>query len=93
MDVQQLNVTLEAAAETNPTGLWSGAPALAASTVGMTNTSGHDVEVLITSGTVTFVKKNGVTLATATGVTVRLRPSHVLAITYSVAPTLQWSYA
>jgi hypothetical protein len=93
MDVAQLNTTYKAAAEENPTGLWAGAPSLAASTVAMENTSGHDVEVLITSGTVTFVKKNGVTLATATGVTVRLRPSHKLAITYSVAPTLQWSYA
>lgn len=93
MDVQQLNVTRVAAAEANPTGVWAGAPALAASTVNMTNTSGFDVEVLITGGTVTFVKKNGVTMATATGVTVRLRPSHTLSITYSVAPTLQWSYA
>lgn len=93
MDVQQLNTTLEAAAEANPTGLWAAAPALAATTVAMTNTSGHDVEVLITSGTVTAVKKNGVTMATATGATVRLRPSHTLSITYSVAPTLQWSYA
>jgi hypothetical protein len=93
MDVQQYNVTVAAAAESNPVGVWSGAPSLAASTVDMVNTSGHDVEVTVTGGTVTFVKKNGATMATATGATVRLRPGHVLNLTYSVAPTLQWTYA
>jgi len=97
MDVQQYNVTYEAAAESNPVGLWSGAPSLAASTVDMVNTSGHDVLVTVTAGTVTSVKKNGVQLAAAAvaapGLPVHLRPGHVLNITYSVAPTLQWSYA
>ena len=94
MDVQQLNVTLVAAAEANPTGVWAGAPALAASTVAMTNTSGFDVIVGISAGTVTVVKKNGVTLtAITTPAQVHLRPGHTLAITYSVAPTLQWVYA
>ena len=96
MDVQQLNVTRVAAAEANPTGLWAGAPTLASAT-DLVNTSGHDVEVSVTAGTVTAIKKNGVTLATAAvaapGLNVRLRPGHKLNITYSVAPTLQWVYA
>lgn len=96
MDVQQFNVTSVAAAEENPTGLWAGAPTLASAT-DLVNTSGHDVEVSVTAGTVTAIKKNGVTLASAAvaapGLLVRLRPSHKLNITYSVAPTLQWSYA
>lgn len=94
MDIQQLNTLNVAAAAENPTGVWAGAPALAASTVAMTNTSGFDVEVLVSGGTVTFVKKNGVTFATATGgPAVRLRPGHTISVTYSAAPTLQWSYA
>jgi hypothetical protein len=96
MDVQQLNVTRVAAAESNPTGLWAGAPALAATTVDMVNTSGFDVLVTVTAGTVTSVKKNGVALASAAvaapGLPVHLRPGHKLNVTYSVAPTLQWSY-
>lgn len=93
MDVQQYNVTSVAAAEENPSGTWAGAPSLAASTVAMTNTSGFDVEVGISSGTVTVVKKNGVTLTAITSGRIHLRPGHTVAITYSVAPTMQWLYA
>jgi hypothetical protein len=89
-----LTWTYDAPRSFRPAGTWAGAPALAASTVAMTNTSGYDVEVGISSGTVTVVKKNGVTLtAVTTPASVRLRPGHTLAITYSVAPTLQWIYA
>lgn len=89
-----LTWTYEAPRSFRPAGTWSGAPSLAASTVAMANTSGYDVEVGISSGTVTVVKKNGVTLtAVTTPASVRLRPGHTLAITYSVAPTLQWVYA
>jgi hypothetical protein len=93
MDVAQFNTLYAAVADESPTGLWAGAPALAASTVAMTNTSGHDIDVNITGGTVTAVKKNGVTLASATGVTIRVRPGHTWSVTYSVAPTQQVSYA
>lgn len=89
-----LTWTYEAPRSFRPAGTWAGAPSLAASTVAMTNTSGYEVEVGISSGTVTVVKKNGVTLtAITTPAAVRLRPGHTLAITYSVAPTLQWVYA
>jgi hypothetical protein len=59
----------------------------------MTNTSGWTVEVGISSGTVTVVKKNGVTLTAITSGRITLRPGATLNITYSVAPTLQWVYA
>lgn len=75
-----------------PTGLWAGAPSLAASTVAMENTSGWPVEVGISSGTVTVVKKNGVTLTATTSGRIHLRDGGTIAITYSVAPTLQWLY-
>jgi hypothetical protein len=97
MDVAQLNTLNEAAAESNPVGVWAGAPA-AASATDLVNTSGHDVEVQLIAGTVTAIKKNGVTLASAAvsapGLIVRLRPGHVLNVTYSVVPTtFQWTYA
>ena len=83
-----------------PTGTWSGAPALAASTVSMTNTTAWPVEVYITGGTWTVLKKNGVTITGATSANVgtvpfklTLRPGATWAVTYSVAPTAQWLYA
>jgi hypothetical protein len=88
-EVQALDQELHAGA---PTGTWADAPALASSTVAMENTSGYPVEVNITSGTVTVVKKNGVTLTGVTSGRVTLRPNATVAITYSVAPTLQWIY-
>lgn len=93
MDVQQYNATMEAVDADNPVGVWADAPALAASTVAMTNTSGYPVVVGISAGTVTVVKKNDVTLtAVTTPAQVRLGRGHTIAITYSVAPTLQWMY-
>lgn len=92
MDLQQLT-TLEAVADTeNPTGAWAGAPALAASTVDMVNTSGRHVTVYISAGTVTVVKINGITTGLTTPATIRLRRGDKLNITYSVAPTLVWLY-
>ncbi len=93
VDVQQLTVTQAAQNAAAPVGVWAGAPALAASTVDMKNTSGRDVEVGISGGTVTVIKKNGVTLTATTSGRFRLRPNSTINITYSVAPTLQWLYA
>lgn len=94
VDVQQLLATQAAVEDERPKGAWADAPSLAASTVAMTNSSGWPVDVGISSGTVTVVKKNGVTLtAVTTPAQVRLNPGATLAITYSVAPTLQWMYA
>jgi hypothetical protein len=97
MDVQQYNSTYKAVCEEVPQGVWAGAPA-AASATDLVNTSGHDVEVQLIAGTVTSIKKNGVQLASAAvaapGLIVRLRPGHVLNVTYSVVPTtFQWTYA
>lgn len=91
MDVQELNVTSEAAIASNPSGLWTGAPALAATTVPMFNTSGHAVWVDVNGGTVTAISINGV----ATGFTAgsfRVAPNQSLSITYSAAPTVNWYY-
>lgn len=100
MDVQQYLATKAAVDADAPTGLWSTAPSLAATTVPMVNTSGREVEVGITGGTYTVVKKNGVTLPGVTSAIygsfparIRLGAGASLAITYSAAPTLQWLYA
>ncbi len=78
--------------------LWVDAPALAASTVDMENTSHTSKFVRVSGGTFTVVKvgKKGTTLTTVTALVtatpggVIVRPGHVLNITYSGAPTLQW---
>lgn len=97
MDVQQYNVTAAAADEENPVGVWAGAPAIAASTVKMVNTSGQPVVVDITGGTVTVVAVNGVTYKSANANVVsgrfRVRRGGNIAITYSVVPTnVTWYY-
>jgi hypothetical protein len=76
-----------------PKGVWQNAPALAASTVAMTNTSGYPQEVGVYGGTVTAIVVDGVTIggSTITG-RFKIRRKGTIAITYSVAPTLQWIY-
>jgi hypothetical protein len=98
VDVAQLATTQAAADAVAPDGAWAGAPSLAASTVDMTNTSGHRIQVFIAgAGTITVVKVDGVTTGlvstTAFCGMVVLKPGSVLNITYSVAPTLHWIYA
>ena len=95
MDVQEYLETKQAVDAERPVGLWAGAPALAATTVPMENTSGYDVIVNITGGTTTAVKRNGVTITglTSTIGQIFLAPGSTVAITYSGAPTLQWMYA
>lgn len=98
VDVQQLETTMAAADADQPTGVWAGAPSLAASTVDMVNTSGRPVNVFIVgAGTVSVVKIDGATtgLASTTAPVgwVRLRRGGKLNLTYSVAPTLHWIYA
>jgi hypothetical protein len=94
VDVAELHTTELAEDALAPDGTWSGAPALAASTVAMTNDSEYTVEVCLSGGTWTVLKKNGVTY---TGVTSAnqgtvptrflLKPGDTWALTYSVAPT------
>lgn len=91
MDVQQYNITKAAVDSSNPSGSWAGAPSLAASTVEMVNTSGYTVWVDVAGGTVTAVKVNGVTTGFTSG-TFRLLAGDDFSITYSVAPTLGWTF-
>ena|SRR5258705_8411933 len=100
VDAQQLRATQASVDSADPTGVWAGAPAIAASTVDMKNTSGRMVEVTIIGGTYTVVKKNGAVINNLTSAIVgathpyriELRPNATISITYSVAPTLQWLY-
>lgn len=92
MDVQEYNVTMVVVDQENPSGVWNGAPALAASGVVMTNTSGYPVAVGVSGGTVTAISINGVPITALTSGRFRLRRGGTIAITYSVAPTMQWLY-
>jgi hypothetical protein len=100
VDAQELHETQLALDEEIPTGTWSGAPALPSSPATVVNTTEYDIDVRITGGTVTVVKKNGVTLTNVTsanygtvGVALRLKPGHSFGVTYSVAPTVQYIYS
>lgn len=93
VDVQQLRATQAAANDTVPKGDWVGKPAVPATTVNATNTSGHTMWVEIAGGTVTVVKVDGVTIGARISGAFRVRPGSTIAITYSVVPTWQWFYA
>jgi hypothetical protein len=92
MDVQEYWATMAEVYDELPRGTWAGAPSLASSTVDMTNTSGFAVEVGVSGGTVTVIKKNGVTLTAVTSGRITLMPGDTINITYSSAPTVQWVY-
>ena len=66
-------------------------PALPASTVTTTNTSGQTAFVTIIGGTVTSVNVNGTQVATATSFTATVPAGATIAVTYSVAPSWYWS--
>lgn len=90
MDPEQL-ATLEAEIESAmAVGDWTAKPAIAASTVAVTNTSKRTVWVEVTGGTVTVVKVDGVTIGTRVAGMFLVRPGSTIALTYSVAPTWQW---
>lgn len=90
VDVAQLKATQDAANEVKARGAVAG-PALPASTVDGTNTTGKTLIGRISSGTVTVFKIDGVTIGgMTTGEWFRLRAGSTFNITYSVAPTLQW---
>lgn len=65
-------------------------PAMPASTVAVTNTTGQFVSVAITGGTLTSVVVNGTQVGTAAG-NYQLPPNATISITYSVAPTWAWT--
>ena len=76
--------------------VWSGAPALAATGVAMTNNSGQAVAVTVTGGTVTVISVGGVTQSVngtnLTSGTFVVPAGSTITITYSVAPTLSWKF-
>lgn len=77
-----------------PKGAWSGAPSVAATTVGMANTSGYPVVayVIANGATITAIKVNGVTTGVITG-PIRLGPGDVLANTFTGGtPAIVWIY-
>lgn len=65
-------------------------PGVPATTVPVTNNTGQNASVVITGGTLTFVKVNGVTVGTAAG-TYFVPNGATISITYSVAPTWAWT--
>ncbi len=65
-------------------------PAVPASTVAATNTTGRSVMVFINGGNVTGITVNGSSVTYATNSYVFLKAGGTLAITYSVAPTWSW---
>jgi hypothetical protein len=79
---------------TNGTGLDQGAgfstPGVPASTTPVTNTSPLPATVVISSGTLTNVSVNGVTVGTGDG-TYTVPSGQTISITYSVAPTWTWT--
>lgn len=90
VDVAQLRATQQAANSELDKGAVTG-PALPASTVDGTNTTGRTLLGRISSGTVTVFKVDGVTVGgMTTGEWFILRDGSTFNITYSVAPTLQW---
>ena len=73
----------------NPVGHLANQPAVPATTVAYTNTSGVDCMVYVTGGTVTAIAVGG----TATGLTAggfHVPAGSTITLTYSVAPTWQW---
>lgn len=68
-------------------------PAVPASTVAATNTSGQTAYVTIVSGTVTSVNvpAGGTQVATATNYTATVAAGQTISVTYSVAPVWYWS--
>lgn len=90
-DVAQLATLLEVRGADRPVGDWSKKPAIPASTVTATNTSGFNAMVLVVGGSVTAIKVDGVTVTGVTAGWVPVPAGSTIAITYSVVPTSwQW---
>lgn len=78
-----------------PLGDWIDKPAVPATTVPVTNTSGHNmwVEVSANGATISVVKVDGVAIGARTSGAFRVRAGSTIALTYTVAtPTWQWFY-
>lgn len=93
MDDQQLRTLNAYQNKLIPDGDWAAKPAVPATTVTATNTSGRVMWVEITGGTVTGVKVDGVTIGARTSGAFLVRPGSTIAWIGSAAPTWQWFYA
>jgi hypothetical protein len=94
------NVQLQKLEEVNegfkPLGDWANKPAVPATNVTATNSSGHDmfVEVAANGATITAVKVDGVTVGARVSGIFFVRAGSTIALVYTVAtPTWQWFYA
>lgn len=93
MDVQQFGATKHAVDATKPKGDWANKPTVAATTVDVTNSSGYDMFVEVTGGTVTAVKVDGVTVGARTSGMFYVRNGSKIQWVGTGAPTWQWFYA
>lgn len=96
MDDTEYRTLAKVIAEETPSGVWNGAPSLAATTVPMENTSGYPVWVDIIGGTVTEIDVedgDGETINTGlTAGSFLLQDGRSITLTYSAAPTVAWRY-
>lgn len=89
VDVDQLRTTMAADEASKSTGDWTDKPAIPASTVAATNTSGDLMWVEVVAGTVTVVAVDGVSVGRVVGAFF-VRNGSTITLTYSVAPTWKW---
>jgi hypothetical protein len=74
-----------------PTWYWSTfTPAVPASTVAAVNTTGQDITVVLSSGTVTHITVNGTDRGTTTPAQVMVPNGQSITLTYSAAPVWAW---
>lgn len=73
----------------NPLGFTVTTPAVPASTVTATNSTGVDVTAYVAGGTVTAISVDGTATGLITGA-IRVPAGSTIAITYSAAPTWKW---
>jgi len=74
-----------------PTWYWSTfTPAVPASLAAVTNTTGQDMSVILTGGTVTHIAVNGTDRGTTTPANVMLPGGASIVLTYSAAPVWAW---
>jgi len=92
MDLDEYNTLIAVAEKQKPLGDWTAKPAVAATTVAMTNTTPHKMRVEVTGGTVTGVKVDGVTVGARTSGSFSVRPGSTIAWIGSAAPTMQWFF-
>ena len=95
MDDTQLQTCLDVVDGNKPLGVWDQQPAVAATTVPVTNNSAFPMTVYVNpnGATVASVKLDGAVTGLTSG-TFRVRSGSTITLTYTVAtPTWTWFYA